>query len=78
MGRRTRTDDNQNHNLALYQLNYTHHVKSIRGGPQLKVKCGALRTINEIINYKWFLVYIGLMNDIIRMGFINKGVFCEI
>lgn len=23
----TRTHDNQNHNLALYQLNYAHHVR---------------------------------------------------
>ena len=53
-------------------------MKSIRGGPQLKVKCGALRTIVEMINYKWALFYIGVVTDIIRMGFINKGVFCEI
>ena len=25
----TRTHDNQNHNLALYQLNYGHHNKSL-------------------------------------------------
>jgi hypothetical protein len=26
----TRTHDNQNHNLALYQLNYGHHNKLMR------------------------------------------------
>ena len=26
VGDGTRTHDNQNHNLALYQLNYTHHI----------------------------------------------------
>ena len=26
VGNRTRTGDIQNHNLALYQLNYTHHI----------------------------------------------------
>ena len=28
--RGTRTHDNQNHNLALYQLNYIHHVPNFR------------------------------------------------
>ena len=27
VGDGTRTHDNQNHNLALYQLNYTHHIE---------------------------------------------------
>lgn len=26
-----RTHDNQNHNLALYQLNYAHHVQDCKG-----------------------------------------------
>ena len=29
VGNRTRTGDIQNHNLALYRLNYTHHVVSV-------------------------------------------------
>ena len=43
VGRRTRTDDNQNHNLALYQLNYTHHIINSRW--TAIVNCGTLRTI---------------------------------
>ena len=27
----TRTHDNQNHNLALYQLNYVHHMERVMG-----------------------------------------------
>ena len=27
----TRTHDNQNHNLALYQLNYGHHMVRLKG-----------------------------------------------
>ena len=27
----TRTHDNQNHNLALYQLNYVHHMVRLKG-----------------------------------------------
>ena len=30
VGNRTRTGDIQNHNLALYRLNYTHHTVSLR------------------------------------------------
>ena len=36
----TRTHDNQNHNLALYQLNYVHHIGASQGirtpGPRLR------------------------------------------
>ena len=35
MGNRTRTGDIQNHNLALYQLNYTHHVVSMLANSDL-------------------------------------------
>ena len=35
-----RTHDNQNHNLALYQLNYVHHIGASQGirtpGPRLR------------------------------------------
>ena len=40
VGDGTRTHDNQNHNLALYQLNYTHHIGAPKGtrtpGPLLR------------------------------------------
>ena len=38
----TRTLDNQNHNLALYQLNYAHHI-SLNGAPS------GIRTLGTLI-----------------------------
>ena len=34
MDNRSRTDDLKSHNLALYQLSYTHHIQTNYGAPE--------------------------------------------
>ena len=45
----TRTHDNQNHNLALYQLNYAHHVTNIKIGALGRIRTCGLRIRSPLL-----------------------------
>ena len=66
----TRTHDNQNHNLALYQLNYGHHNKSLDFivlGPFLVNRIrGFLVKKGEIISFGDLTLTVGVVIFLVK------------